>query len=103
MCSNVNCTDTTHCEDLCAMYDCIVGALYEASRPYYTCSDKSYNIKQGWNKFVAAHMAEAKEAFKAWVLVGRPRQGPDLNLKKITNASYKYSMQYVIFANTSKL
>jgi len=49
-------------------------------------SDKSYNIKPGWNKFVAAHRAEAKEAFKAWVLVGRPRQGPELNLKKITNA-----------------
>lgn len=95
MCSDVNCNDISHSKDVCAMYDCIVGAVYEASRPYFTHSNKAHNIKPGWNKYVAAHCTEAKEAFKAWVLAGRPRQGPALDYKKITNARFKYAVRYV--------
>lgn len=36
LCSDVNCKDNTHNKDLCTLYDCIVGAMYEASRPLYT-------------------------------------------------------------------
>ncbi len=94
-CSDVNCNDVSHHEDLCVMYDCIVAAVLEASRPYYTYSHKASNMKPGWNRYVAAHHAEAKEAYKAWVLAGRPRQGPVLDLKKLTNAKYKYAVRYV--------
>lgn len=94
ICADVNCNESSHCKDLCAMYDCIVGAVYEASRPYFTHS-KTHNIKPGWNKYVAAHHTEAKEAFRAWVLDGRPRQGPVLDHKKITNARFKYAVRYV--------
>lgn len=48
-----------------------------------------FNNKQGWNKFEAAHHTAAKEAFLAWVQMGRLRKGPVLEYKKHTNARYK--------------
>jgi len=57
--------------------------------------DHTLLVKLGWNKFVAAHKAEAKEEFKAWVLEGRPREGPVLDLKTITKAKYIYAVCYV--------
>ena len=66
-----------------AMYNDIVGAEYEASRSYHKYSKRANsNTKPGWRKHVAAHHAEAKEAFKAWVQEGQPRQGPVLDYKK---------------------
>ena len=94
MCDDVNCKNESHRQDLCAMYDCIVGAVYEASRPYLT-KPKAHNIKPGWNKYVAALHTEAKEAYRAWVLEGRPRQGPVLDHKKCTNAKFKYAVRYI--------
>ena len=39
--------------------------------------------------------AEAKAAHKAWVTAGRPRQGPVLEHKKVTNTLYKYAARFV--------
>ena len=44
--------------------------------------------------FVEAHHTAAKEAFLAWVQVGRPRNGPVLENNKI-NARYKYAIRYI--------
>lgn len=66
--------------------------LYETSKPYSRHTVKPNNIKPGWNIYVAAHHAEAKEAFMAWVQAGRPRNGPVLEYKKIANARYKYTI-----------
>ena len=88
--SNVNCVDSSHGEGLCDMYNDLVRALLEASKSLFTHSRKTKNIKPGWNKFVASHHAQANEAHKAWVIAGRPRQGPELEHKKKMNAKYKY-------------
>lgn len=50
LCPDVNCYDSSHCKDLCTMYNCIAGAVYEASRPCITYSNKRQSIKPGWNK-----------------------------------------------------
>ncbi len=68
------------------MYDDIVRSEHEASRPYLTCPDKKYHSKPGWYKCVSAYHKKAKDAFKAWDIAGRPRQGPRLDQKKLTNA-----------------
>ena len=95
LCSNVNCKDSSHCNDLCTMYNSIAEAVYEASRPFFTQSKKRQSIKPGWNKYVSAYHAEAKNAYKVWVLEGRPREGPVLDHKKLTNARYKYAVRYI--------
>ncbi len=41
------CNDTHHDKTLCAMYDEILAALYEASRSCYAYSAKAHNIKPG--------------------------------------------------------
>ena len=83
-CSDINCDDVTHCNDLCEMYNSIVSAIHEASsRHLHTHPSKAKNIKPGWNKDVADHQGAAKEAHRTWVIAGRPRQGPDLEHKKL--------------------
>ena len=94
-CSNANCKDAAHCSDLCTMYDSIVSALHKASEPIQTRSRKAHIVKPGWKEFVSEHQAEAKLAHKAWILAGRPRQGPELEQKKVTNARYKYAVRFV--------
>ena len=94
-CSNVNCKNTTHCKDLCDMYDSIVRALHEAGRPIQTRSRKAHTVKPGWKEFVSEHHEEAKLAHKAWIIAGRPRQGPDLEHKRRTSARYKYAVRFV--------
>lgn len=36
-CTDVNCNDISHCNDLCTMYECIVDAVHKSSHPYLTC------------------------------------------------------------------
>ena len=74
---------------------CIVYALIEASRPLLTHLNRAINTKPGWNRYVAGPHAEAKVAHKAWVNAGRPRQGPVLEHKKVTNTRYKYAVRFV--------
>ena len=93
-CTNVNCDDSFHGARLCDMYNNIVRAPLEASRCLFTHPRKAKNIKPGWNTFVASPHAEADAAHRAWVIAGRPRQGPDLDYKKKMNAKYKYALRY---------
>ena len=96
MCSDVNCNVMSHRKDLCVMYNDIVEAMYEASRSYHNYSKRGKSdTKPGWKKHVAAHHAEAKEAYKAWVQEGRPRQGPVLDYKKLTLSKFKYAVRYI--------
>lgn len=94
-CTKLNCQDTTQSGNACSMYNDIVRVLEVASQSLYTRSQKAKKIKPGWNKFVASHHAEANEAHRAWVIAGRPRQGPVLESKKKTNAKYKYALRYI--------
>jgi hypothetical protein len=94
-CTDMNCGDTSHRNGLCDMYNDILKALIEASGSLFTQTRKTRNIKPGWNNFVANHHTEANMAYKAWVLAGRPRQGPELEHKKKMNAKYKYALRYI--------
>ena len=95
-CSDNNCEHAAHRRDLCDMYDSIVRALHEASKPIQTRSRKAHIAKPGWTEYVSGHQTEAKLAHKAWILAGRPRQGPELDNKKLTHARYKYAVRSVV-------
>lgn len=47
LCSNINCDDVTHCNDLCEMYNGIVSAIHETSRPLHKHPRKAKNTKPG--------------------------------------------------------
>uniref|UniRef100_A0A0S7EYH5 LIN1 n=1 Tax=Poeciliopsis prolifica TaxID=188132 RepID=A0A0S7EYH5_9TELE len=93
-CSDVNCSDISHCTDLHTMYDGIVDALYQSTRPYLSYR-RTNSIRPGWNKHVSGCRAEAKQAYKMWVQAGKPRHGTILDYKKLTSAKFKYAIRYI--------
>ena len=72
-----------------------MSAIHEASRHLHTHPRKVKNTKPGWNKYVADHQEAAKAAHRTWIIAGRPRQGPDLEHKKLANARYKYAVRFI--------
>lgn len=56
---------------------------------------KQQNVRPGWNDHVADLHVEAKNAFKAWVIAGRPRHGPECERKKLGNARFKYALRFI--------
>ena len=96
LCKDVHCQNGEHKYDLCAMYDAVVAALYEAGKPLSKKKRARVNkARPGWLEHVAPYHAEARETYKLWVLAGRPRQGPELECKKLANARYKYAVRFI--------
>ena len=99
LCDDINCKNSNHRESLCAMYDNIVNCLTNSGKVLCNRQDRKQNNRQntkpGWNEHVAELHTEAKHAFKAWVAVGRPRQGPECERKKQANAQVKYAVRYI--------
>ncbi len=97
MCKDVNCMSEQHNKDLCAMYDDVVAALNNGSKPFCKLNKhgRKYNIRPGWHEHVAPYHAEAREAHKLWAMAGRPWQGPELEYKKLANARFKYAVRFI--------
>ena len=95
MCGNVNCNDISHKNELCAMYDEIVKCLHDGSEPLKRKKEKQYKVRPGWNDYVHEFHTEAKEAFKSWVLAGKPRHGPVCEHKVQANARFKYAVRFI--------
>ena len=97
MCRDIHCKDKNHENALYSMYNSIVNALHEGSKPLYrnNRSNNRCKVKPGWSEFVAGYQAEAREAYRVWDIAGRPRQGNLLESKVSTNAKYKYAIRYI--------
>nr|XP_055036878.1 uncharacterized protein LOC129424288 [Misgurnus anguillicaudatus] len=95
MCSDVNCKDPSHQRDICSMYNDIVNALHGCSKPFFKLKGIPNKTRPGWSKYVSEYQDEAREAFKLWDIAGRPRQGPELEYKKSTNARYNILLFYL--------
>ena len=95
ICRDMNCKDEEHRRALCSVYNDIVAALHEGSRPFLKHKNKKYMVRPGWKDFVAEYQTEAREAFKLWDTAGRPKQGCLLEHKQRTNAKYKYAIRYI--------
>ena len=94
-CCDINCKNSQHINDLCVLDDLIVKSLHAACRPFYKFQCGLQNIKPGWNEHVAGLHAEARRAFKAWIVSGRDRQGLLFKQKKRANAHFKYALRYI--------
>ena len=95
LCRNMNCNNIQHCEELCSMYEAIVGSLYVSSKPLYRRRTKASNVKPGWRDHVEALHVEARNAFKKWAVAGKSRHGPLFEDKKRINARFKCALRYI--------
>lgn len=95
LCDNVNCDNPKHRNDLCAMYNDIVLGLNNASKPLCNRRAKQQNVRPGWNEHVSALHQRAREAFKNWAALGKPRHGPVCDLKKQAVTQFKYAVRFI--------
>lgn len=81
--------------EISAMYNDTVSVLDECRKPYRKLKNKKRNTRPGWSEYVAEYHAEAREDTKSCVMAGRPRQEPECEHKKLTNAKYKYGIGFI--------
>ena len=93
-CDNINCKNQNHSKDLCIICEKIVNCLIRSGKLFCNNSCKQHNVRPGWNEYVSELHAEAKEAFKTWVLSGKARHGPECERKKQANARFKYAVRF---------
>ena len=94
-CSDVNCNDSNHCNDINLLYNNIVSNLCRAAETTIPHSNekKHFNVP-GWNDFVKAAHDEARWAFKLWVSVSKPKQGHIFRKMQATRAHFKYALRW---------
>ncbi len=95
ICGDVNCKDVNHQRDIFSLYNDIVNVLHGCSKPFFKSKGIMNKTRLAWSKYVAKYQTEAQEAYTLWVMAGRPRQGPELEHKKSTNARYKYVIRFI--------
>ena len=72
-----------------------MNCLIRSGKLFCNNSCKQHNVRPGWNEYVSELHAEAKEAFKTWVLSGKARHGPECERKKQANARFKYAVRFI--------
>lgn len=93
ICNDANCSSVEYVNAVCFMYDSIVKLLHEGSKYFCKHKQRIPNMKPDWIHYVAMHHDEAREAFKTWVAVGWPRQGPIFLNKKSFTIKYTYAVK----------
>jgi hypothetical protein len=66
----------------------------EESLPVRQVSSVSDFVVPGWNEHVQGKHRDARNAFLAWVMVDKPRQGLEFMLMKNTRAQFKLALRY---------
>ena len=96
-CSDTSCKDSSHIEGARDLYCCIANALNCAAVNAIpvtkgNCNADDHNIP-GWNDFIKAEHADARDAFKFWVVSGKPRQGDVFDSMRMSRAKFKYLLR----------
>ena len=96
-CSDTSCKDSSHIEGVRDLYCCIANALNCAAVNAIpvtkgNCSADDHNIP-GWNDFIKAAHADARDSFKLWVVSGKPRQGDVFDSMRMSRAKFKYLLR----------
>ena len=95
VCRNVKCTKPDHVNALNKLYDEIINCLTTASEPLYKFVKCNAAQKPGWNEHAANLHEVARDTFLMWQDQGKPRQGPIFELKKHTQARFKYAVRFI--------
>ena len=78
------------------MYNDIVCCLEKAGNNLYSnVKKKKYVNRPGWSEYVSEFYKAARDAFSIWCEVGKPRQGPVFELRKRSNARFKYALRFI--------
>ena len=98
LCKEANCKSIEHKRE--TSVPCMTMSLrplYDGGKPFYNLykQNKKSNIRPAWNEHVAMHHTEAPKAYKLWVIAGKPRQGPELQHKKLSKARFKYAVRFI--------
>ena len=99
-CTDVNCKNVNHRDDICKFYDDIIAAMSSASD---TVFDRCHNANRhtgdnsipGWNIHVDQLHDAARQSFKAWVDADKPKHGFVFDEMKRSRASFKYELRFL--------
>lgn len=91
----MNCSKQDHGAQLLSLCDTIFNSIIRSGRPLCKPKNNTYADKPGWNAFVEEAHTEARQAFKAWAVAGKPRSGSVFEHKKRANAKFKYALRYI--------
>ena len=92
-CNNLVCKDYEHMKNIDILYDEIVSVMTKASA---SVLKKQCTISPGipgWNDIVREFHDAARDAYKLWLAVGKPRVGLIFNEMKKARAAFKYSLR----------
>ena len=98
-CTDVNCKNVNHHDDICKFYDDIIAAMSSGSD---TVFDRCHNANRhtsdysipGWNTHDVDQLHDAaRQSFKAWVDADKPKHGFVFDEMKRSRASFKYELR----------
>ncbi len=95
LCRDVKCTKHVHISVLNKFYVVIINCLTTASKPLYKFTKCKGSQRPGWNDHVADLHGVARDTFLMWQDQGKPRQGSIFELKKCTQARFKYALRFI--------
>ncbi len=95
LCRDVKCTKHVHISSLNKFYNVIINCITTASKPLYQFSKCKGSQRPGWNEHVADLHGVVRDTFLMWKDQGKPRQGPIFELKKRTQAMFKYALRFI--------
>ena len=80
-------------ESECPLGRKVISEYGNTCLPVKVIAERDYVIP-GWNDIASDKHALARDAFLAWVAVGRPRQGHEYLCMKRTRAQFKLAVRY---------
>ena len=92
-CRNMTCKNEQHLNDIDILYNAIINCLNDSSNEVLMQKSMTKPVVHGWNYIVKEHHTAARDVYKLWVSIGRPRCGTIFNEMKRTKAQFKYSLR----------
>ena len=97
-CTNVNCTNKVHIDQIKQLYDRMCKCLTDASNSVFGVkSNKSFDIKPGFNEHVKELHDIARKRFKAWREANKPRDTNNSFFREMNSsrARFKLAIRYI--------
>ncbi len=93
LCDDVNCTDSSHMNDIDLLYNDIIDALQSAGKSFVQQKRCSFKQIPGWNELCSELHNNAREAFLVWRDNGKPRSGPIYQLMRSSRLRFKLALR----------
>ena len=97
-CRNVNCKDDNHITQINLFYNHICKCLTDASKTVFGLkSNKSFNVRPGFNEHVKNLHEIARKRFVAWREANKPRDpnNPLFREMNVSRAKFKLALRFI--------